>query len=112
METISKYTVKDLELIIKGTQEAFNYNEPINDDYFLEFSAIDMDSYFKVEYSWYKGKIRGARGNPETAKDDELVIETDFFKIFKSESIRKFTKEVIQAIEQVVSEKFDEDMAA
>lgn len=112
METISKYTIKDLELIIKGTQEAFNYNEPINDAYELEWKITDKVDFIHVRYEWVKGIIPGEKGNPEYAKDSEPVVEIDSFKIFKSESIRKFTKEVIQAIEQVVSEKFDEDMAA
>lgn len=111
MENLMNYTPEQLALIICGILQCNNYYEPINKDYQLEFKVTSNEYKIRVNYNWFKGFIPGTNGNPEFARDNEYVSEANHFDVFKSDNLKKFTKEVIDAINEVTASQFDPEMS-
>lgn len=112
MENLNKASVAELSLIIKGIVLGYEYNDSINEDYQLTFKVDTLgDKAFKVTYDWFKGVVSGTNGNPETSKDSAPIVEQNYFIINKSETLRKFTKEVMDAISEVTAHEFDLEMS-
>lgn len=111
MITLLNLTDKDLSLLIEGLKLAHDYREEIDEQYELTFKVVDMGHYFVAKYDWFKGiEVRQSDSNPAYATDPKKIVESDFFKIFKTESLNKLTKEVISAIEQVTKYEFDNNL--
>lgn len=111
MENLSIYNPEKLALIIGGILECHNYNDPIDKDYQLEFKITENETMFQVNYNWFKGVIPGTNGNPELSKDNEFVEEANYFKILKTATLQKFTKEVMDAISEVTAHEFEAEMS-
>lgn len=100
---IRNYEPKQLENILFGIKEMYNYNEPINDNYNIRFEIRDINPHeFKVTAFYDLGNH---------VDDDERVVSVNnFFIINKNEGFRKFTKEANCLIDSIVSIPYDDEM--
>lgn len=111
MENLNLLTEKDLLNLVFGIVAGYEYNEPIDEDYQLAFEVSDRNDHFKVGYTWTKGIIPGKGQDPQTSTDNKPVSDHNYFKIFKSESLEKLTREVMDAITEVTAHSFDPEMS-
>ena len=103
MKNLNRYNEIQLNFMILGMLAYEDFNDGIDDNYALTFKVSDKGDFFKVDYSWSLGCVSGSHisGDPTLVKDDKDVLENNHFKVFKNESLRKFTKEVFDAVNEV-----------
>ncbi|CAB4126964.1 hypothetical protein UFOVP87_30 [uncultured Caudovirales phage] len=112
MENLNKVTVTELTHIIKGIILGYQYNDSIDEAYQLTYKVEALgDKAYKVSYDWLKGVVPGTSGDPQTSEDSTPIEESNYFVIRKDESLRKFTKEVMDAISEVTAHSFDYEMS-
>lgn len=107
MTTLSKATTEYLQAFIDGVVDARQYNEPIDEQYDLRFDPVILARLNKIiiTYTWFPGKSKQPR-EPWMAVDDPKPLE-DVFELHQSESFRKLTKEIMDAIDEVTKEPFN-----
>lgn len=112
MKNLNEKTATDIQLIVKGMVAMFELNEPIEEVKSFSLSVVDWGHYFQVNYEWYYGEIPAKGSDPRYMTDARPKKEEDCFKIFKSESLDKLTREVNDMLEQVNEHKYDYELEA
>jgi hypothetical protein len=74
-------------------------------EYCLKMKVEELDHKIRIRYTWFPGKPKQP-SDPTVALDDVDPIES-WFCVHKNESLRKLTKEIMDAIEEVVSVPFN-----
>ena len=100
-------TTKDLEIAVTAIVAGYELNDPINEDYQLEWKFYAINESCVVEYKWNKGITIDLSTDPTTSKDSVFEPGKDGFTIAKTSSYRKLAKEVIDAINNVTSKEFE-----
>lgn len=90
---------------------ARDYYEEVNEKYCLAFKVTELyaTGKFKVAYSWSPGKVKSRKLEP-WANEDFSYEKDNWFTVLKSDSFRKLTKEIMDAIDEVCKFPFDEEM--
>ena len=98
-----RYTLIELQTIFIGIKEQYNYIEPIDEDYNVIFFIDNYgDHQLKVTLFWNLGC---------SESDSDEVISDNYFIIHKTESLRKFTKEINDILDVIVSKPFDSELS-
>lgn len=100
-----RYTPERLGHTIEGMILQYNHIEPINDDYNVNIEVEDYNngSQFKVTLHWNLGCSE--------SDANEVITDNNYFIIHKTESLRKFTKEVNDILDLIVSKPFDSELS-
>lgn len=100
-------TPKDLEIAVTAIVAAYELNDPIDEDYQLEWKFYAINDSFLVDYSWIKSKSEDSNNDPTLSKEPVLEVGDNYFKIHKTDAYRKLAKEVIDAISNVTAKEFE-----
>lgn len=100
-------TSKDLEIAVTAIVAGYELNDPINEDYQLQWSFVELNTLFAVSYVWIKGIIEDSENDPTIRKDSEIIADTDLFSIYKTASYSELASKVNEAIQQVTSKEFE-----
>jgi len=109
MKDISKLNKQQIEAFIMGVQETFERGDFIDERKELEWIVTELDSAWSIKAVWVKAVTRYPYNNPMTDKDDLYHYDDYYFQILTSESKRKLCAEIIDAIEQVNFNEFNEN---
>jgi hypothetical protein len=101
---VINFEAKKIELILFGIKEQYNFIEPIDNDYNVTFECKEHDAYsFKVTVFWNLGCSE--------SDSDEVISGNSYFIINKNESFRKFTKEINDILDVIISKPFDSELS-
>lgn len=99
-----RYTLIELQTIFIGIKEQYNYIEPIDEDYNVIFFIDEYgDHQFKVTLYWNLGC--------DEFDEERTISDNNYFIIHKTESLRKFTKEINDILDVIVSKPFDSELS-
>jgi len=100
-----RYNPEQLFYMIEGIVQQYNHIEPIDEDYNLLFQVEDYNnnSQFKITLHWNLGCSE--------SDSDEVVSDNNYFIIHKTESLRKFTKEINDILDVIISKPFDSELS-
>jgi len=106
---ISKLTKEQLEAFIMGVQETFERGDQIDERKELNWIVTEIPSAWSIKAQWIKSVTRFPLVNPMTDKEDIYHYDDYYFQILTNQSKRKLCAEIIDAIEQVNLNDFNED---
>jgi len=106
---ISKLTKEQLEAFIMGVQETFERGDQIDERKELNWIVTEIPSAWSIKAQWIKSVTRFPLVNPMTDKEDIYHYDDYYFQILTAQSKRKLCAEIIDVIEYVNSNEFNED---
>ena len=109
MKDISKLTKEQIEAFIMGVQETTERGDLIDERKELDWTVTEIPCAWSIKAQWIKAVTRFQLVNPMTDKDDIYHYDDYYFSILTSQSTRKLCKEVIDCIEYVNSNEFNEN---
>jgi hypothetical protein len=100
-----RFTEEQLNHTTAGIILQYDFIEPIDDKYnvYIECEDYNNGSQFKVTIFWQLGCSE--------SDSDEVISDNNYFIIHKTESLRKFTKEVNDILDVIVSKPFDSELS-
>lgn len=100
-----RYETPQLGYTIEGMILQYNHIEPIDDNYNIKVDVEDYNngSQFKVTLFWNLGC--------DEYDEDHVISDNNYFIIHKTESLRKFTKEINDILDVIVSKPFDSELS-
>jgi hypothetical protein len=100
---LTKFTNKELDLITVGIINQFEYIEPIDKDYHVTYEIQEYgEHHTKVTFFWNIGCFEH--------DDEKVVTDTYYFIINKIDTLRKYTKEINDALDLIVNKSFDTEL--
>jgi len=106
---ISKLNKRQIEAFIMGVQETFERGDFIDERKELEWIVTEIPSAWSIKAFWVKAVTRFPKDNPMTDKDDIYHYDDYYFQILTAQSKRKLCAEIIDCIEYVNSNEFNEN---
>jgi hypothetical protein len=106
---ISKLTKEQIEAFIMGVQECTERGDQIDERKELNWIVTEIPSAWSIKAQWIKSVTRFPLVNPMTDKEDIYHYDDYYFQILTAQSKRKLCAEIIDAIEYVNNNEFNED---
>ena len=110
MKTISKFTKEQILSFIDGVSETVQRGDTIDPRKELIWSITEIPSGWSIKYQWIKG-ITYAKvvSDPQLQMDNVKHYDDNFIVLLNCESKRKLCAEIVDAIDYVNSNEFNED---
>lgn len=100
---LTKYNNHELNLVTIGMVEQFQNIEPIDKDYNVTYEIQEYgDHHIKVTFFWNIGCFEH--------DDEKVVTDNYYFIINRVDTLRKYSKEINDALELIITKSFDVDL--
>jgi len=106
--TLAKFTNSDLHKFILGCVEFYQLNDYIDERKQVEFIVSNDGFKFHVKYVWFTGVEYHKSLDPRIG-ENTWNTEDNYFSLYLTDSHRKLAKEVLDAIEVINKNEFNED---
>lgn len=109
MKDISKLTKEGIEAFIQGALAVYQFGDTIDERKELEFIVTEIPSAWSIKAVWIKSVTRFPLVNPMTDKDDVYHYDDYYFQVLTCSSPRKLASEIVDCLDYVNSNEFNED---
>ena len=106
--TLAKFTNNDLHKFILGCVEFYQLNDYIDLRKYPEFIVSNDGFKFHVKYIWFTGVKYNKSLDPRIG-ENTWQTNDNYFSVLLSDSPQKLAKEVLDAIEVINQNEFNED---
>ena len=110
MKDISKLTKEQIEAFIQGALTVYQFGDTIDERKELEFIITEIPMAWSIKAVWIKGvTLAPVVSDPILQRDDIKHLDDYYFSVLTSQSPRKLAQEIVDCLDYVNSNEFNED---
>ena len=110
METIEKFTKEQILSFIDGVSECVQRGDTIDTRKELQWIVTEIPSGWSIKSQWIKAVTLAPNvSDPQLQRDNVYHYDDNFIIILNAESKRKLCSEIVDAIDYINSNEFNED---
>lgn len=109
MKTVNDLNELTLRAFIAGVQETTERGDTIDTRKELKWLIVDLEVGYSVKAQWIKAVTPAKGDDPRTMIDAIYHYDDYYFQVLNSQSLRKLCSEIVDAIDYINQNEFNED---